>query len=90
MTDFEAAGGRPAASAKSLAESCEVIVTVLPDLAAVEEAICGPNGILAAGRKGITIIDLSTLPMSGKDDLAGRVSAAGCRLMDCRFPACPK
>lgn len=90
MTEFEATGGKPAASPKEMAETCDVIVTVLPDLAAVEEAICGPNGVLASGRKGITIVDLSTLPMSGKEDLAKRVSAAGCTLMDCPISGVPQ
>ncbi len=90
MTEFAAAGGKPAASPKALAETCDAIVTVLPDLAAVEEAICGPNGVLASGRRGVTIIDLSTLPMSGKDDLAKRVGAAGCKLMDCPISGVPQ
>lgn len=90
MTEFAAAGGAPAASPKAMAESCDVIVTVLPDLAAVEEAIAGPNGILASGRNGVTIIDLSTLPMSGKEALAQKVSAAGCTLMDCPISGVPQ
>jgi len=62
MDAFAAAGGRPSASPKAMADACDVIVTGLPDLAAVEEAICGPNGILASGRKGLTIIELSKRP----------------------------
>lgn len=89
MTEFVAAGGVPAVSPKAMAQTCDVIVTVLPDLGAVEEAICGANGILAAGRKGITSVDLSTLPMSGKEALAAKVSAAGCTLMDCPISGTP-
>ena len=89
MADFAAAGGKPSASPKAMAQTCDVIVTVLPDLAAVEEAICGANGILAAGRKGVTIVDLSTLPMSGKESLAAKVSAAGCTLLDCPISGTP-
>lgn len=90
MDAFAAAGGRPSASPKAMADACDVIVTVLPDLAAVEEAICGPNGILASGRKGLTIIELSTLPMSGKQALADKVAAAGCTLMDCPISGVPQ
>lgn len=90
MTDFETSGGKPALSPKALALTCDVVVTVLPDLAAVEEAICGPNGILAAGRKNVTIIDLSTLPLSGKLSLADRVTQAGCCFMDCPISGVPQ
>ena len=48
----------------AVAELAGVVIAPTADLAAVEEAICGPNGILAAGRKGVTIVDLSTLPIS--------------------------
>ncbi len=90
MSAFAAAGGRPASSPKVLAETCDVIVTVLPDLAAVEEAICGQNGILVAGRKGLTIIELSTLPLSGKTALAEKLAAAGCTMMDCPISGVPQ
>lgn len=90
MDAFAAAGGAPAASPKAMAQECDVIITVLPDLAAVEDAVCGPNGILASGRTGLTIIELSTLPMSGKQALADKVSAAGCTLMDCPISGVPQ
>ena len=90
MTAFAQAGGKPAASPKALAETCDVIVTVLPELAAVEDAICGPNGVLAAGRKGVTIIELSTLPLSGKTALADKLAAAGGAMMDCPISGVPQ
>jgi len=56
-------GARPAASAREVAEKSEIVITSLPNPSAVEEVVCGPNGILEGARKGTAIIDTSTIDL---------------------------
>lgn len=89
MDAFEAAGGKPAVSPKALGESCDIILTILPGEKDVEAVLFGDQGVLASGRKGLVIVDLSTLPMGNKDENLKRVEAAGCDLMDSPISGVP-
>jgi len=89
MTEFEAAGGKPAASPKAIAETCDIIAMVLPGEHETEEVLFGPQGILAAGRKELIIIDLSTYPLGDKQAFAARVQEAGSFMMDCPLSGVP-
>lgn len=54
--------GVPAAtSSKEIAESSDVVITMLPEDAHVEAAILGENGVFAGGRPGQLVIDMSTV-----------------------------
>src|SRR2546421_1240828 len=57
-----ARGGTPAKSAGDVARAAEVVCTVLPSLATVEEAILGAHGIVAAGRAGQDSFPGRTVP----------------------------
>ncbi|MGE3246696.1 MAG: NAD(P)-dependent oxidoreductase [Beijerinckiaceae bacterium] len=90
MDAFVAAGGKPAASPKALGESCDIVCTVLPSEHDVEAVLFGENGVLASGRKGLPIVDLSTLPIPDKDSIRAKVEAAGCELMDSPISGVPQ
>jgi 3-hydroxyisobutyrate dehydrogenase len=53
-------GAKPAASAADLAAQVEVVLTVLPTPAVIEEVMLGSGGVLAAMSPGSTWIDHST------------------------------
>jgi L-threonate 2-dehydrogenase len=89
MTEFADAGGKPAKSPRELATQCQVIFSCLPDAKAVDEAIAGPNGVLAAGRKGLVIVELSTLKLSDKERLRDLVAKAGGTLLDAPLSGLP-
>ena len=78
-----ARGGTPAKSAGDVARAAEVVCTVLPSLATVEEAILGPHGIVAAGRAGQTIFQMSTISPSLTERLARETAARGLVFLDC-------
>lgn len=90
MDAFTAAGGHPAASPRAVAESCDIVLTVLPDAAALRSALEGGDGLLAAGREGLTIVELSTLAMADKEDLARMAADAGATLLDSPLSGVPK
>jgi 3-hydroxyisobutyrate dehydrogenase-like beta-hydroxyacid dehydrogenase len=89
MESFVAAGGKPAASPKALAEACDIILTVLPHEHDVEAVLFGDDGVLASGKKGLAIVDLSTLPVPSKESNLAKVEAAGCDLLDSPISGVP-
>jgi 3-hydroxyisobutyrate dehydrogenase len=54
------AGARPAASLAALLGAVEVVLLSLPDSRVVESVVLGADGILAHGRAGLVVVDLST------------------------------
>lgn len=60
------------ASPAEAARRCDVAITSLPSVAAVEEAVLGEEGILRGASAGSTVIDMSTSPPA----LARRLAAA--------------
>lgn len=89
MAEFEKAGGTPATSPKAVAQVCDVIAMVLPGEHETEEVLFGAEGLLAAGRKGLIIIDLSTYPLTDKEAFARRVADTGSSLMDAPISGVP-
>jgi 3-hydroxyisobutyrate dehydrogenase len=49
-------------TAAEAARRCDVVITSLPSVAAVEDAILGENGVAAGARSGSSVIDMSTSP----------------------------
>ena len=54
-------GATAAASAKAVAEACDVIVLALPNPPAVLAAMLGQEGVIAGARPGTLVIDASTV-----------------------------
>ena len=89
MAEFAEAGGRPATSPRELAAQCKVVFTCLPNAAAVEEVITGPNGVLAAGQQDLVIVELSTLKLSDKQRLRDLVARGKGTLLDAPLSGLP-
>ena len=68
-------------SAREVAESAEVILSVVGDSDALEEAAAGPDGILAGLSAGKVYVDLCTVSPEASRELAGRVAARGASML---------
>lgn len=67
VANAEAFGVTSAASAASIAEQSDIIITMVPDSPHVEAVIAGPGGILEGIQTGSVVIDMSTIsPETGK------------------------
>ncbi len=55
------AGARSASSPQALMDSCDIIITMLSDDAAVKAIFEGPSGLLSSANSGKLIIDMSTV-----------------------------
>lgn len=76
-------GGKAAASAREVAAQAEVVLTSLPSLAAFEEVIWGEKGILSSGRKGLIVMECSTLAGQDKARAREALQRTGMILLDC-------
>jgi 3-hydroxyisobutyrate dehydrogenase-like beta-hydroxyacid dehydrogenase len=77
------AGLNPARSAAEVAAGADIVLTSLPSAAALDLTVSGPDGFLAAARKGLLVAELSTLPIEVKLRNRDALANAGIVLLDC-------
>lgn len=76
------AGMRWANTPRDVAESVEIVFTMVTNTDALETVVQGPNGVLAGLRPGKVYIDMSTVSPSKSRELADQVAARGARMLD--------
>lgn len=79
---LERAGAGIASSPAEAARHAEVIITIVSDTAAMEEVVCGKDGILDTIRSGAVLIDSSTISPAVSRKLAGLLAARGASMLD--------
>jgi 3-hydroxyisobutyrate dehydrogenase-like beta-hydroxyacid dehydrogenase len=84
-----AAGMGWADTPRELAESVDVLFTMLTNTAAVEATATGADGILAGLREGVVWADISTISPEASVALAERVRATGASFLDCPVSGSP-
>jgi 4-hydroxybutyrate dehydrogenase/sulfolactaldehyde 3-reductase len=75
-------GARAATGLAEIARASDIIVTMVPSSADMEEVVLGPDGLLAHGHGGQIILDMSTIDPATTDLLARRVVARGSSFVD--------
>ena len=80
---LKALGGEAAASVAAVAAKAELVCTLLPSLAAVEDVILGADGIVRAPRPGTTVVQMSTISPTLTERLAREVTARDLGFLDC-------
>lgn len=84
-----AAGGTVAASPAEVAERAGVLLSILPDTAAVEEVVLGAAGTLTTLQSGTVHVEMSTIDIGDKRQIADAVRARGGDLLDCPISGSP-
>ena len=79
---LEKAGGYSAASACEVAERSDIVFTMLLKPEHIEENTLGPAGIAAAGKKGLILIEMSTMHPEWSARLAEKLGAQGVDMVD--------
>jgi 2-hydroxy-3-oxopropionate reductase len=75
-------GAAVVATPRAVAESCDVIILMLPDTPDVELVLFGENGVLKGLTPGKTVVDMSSISPAATVQFAERIEAAGCRYLD--------
>lgn len=78
--NFRAAGGTVCADVASLAEQVDVIITSLPNSAALQSCA---QGLMTVGRKRLPVIETSTLDIRDKEMARALLAQNGVVLLDC-------
>ena len=76
------AGAKLAPSARAVAMASDIVITMLPNSPQVEEVVAGEQGILEGARKGLIIIDMSTIAPSVSRKLAEKAEDRGAWYLD--------
>jgi L-threonate 2-dehydrogenase len=87
--ELVAIGGTGADSPAAVAARVDVLLSILPGPADVEEIVCGPQGTLTTLRPGTVHIEMSTVDVARKDAVRAAVRAAGGDLLDCPISGSP-
>ncbi len=66
MQAFAEYGGKSARSAREVAEQADIVISVLPSVAALDACVSGAHGMLASGRSGLVLVEASTFPIEDK------------------------
>lgn len=84
-----AKGMRWGDSPREVAQSSDVLFSMLTDAAAVEAVAGGPDGLIAGLRPGAVYADLSTISPDASRALAERVAEAGATMLDAPVSGSP-
>lgn len=82
LAAFQRAGGTPAASPREVALAADIVVSVLPSVQALDDVVFGADGLRAAGRAGLILVEASTLPLQDKERLRA-AAAPAITVLDC-------
>src|SRR2546421_13072672 len=75
-------GAKLAPSPRAVAMASDIVITMLPNSPQVEEVVAGPQGFLEGARKGLIIVDMSTIAPAVSRKLAQEASIRGVHLLD--------
>jgi len=76
------AGMRWGDTPRTVAETADVIFTMVTNTQALQEVVGGHNGILAGLREGKIYIDMSTVSPGKSREVAAKVAATGAHMLD--------
>ncbi|MDP1899614.1 MAG: 2-hydroxy-3-oxopropionate reductase [Rubrivivax sp.] len=70
------------ASARAVAESADIVFTMVPDTPDVEAALFGPAGVAAGLSQGKIVVDMSSISPIATKVFAQKINALGCEYLD--------
>lgn len=76
------AGATAAASPVEVARLSDIVITMLPDTADVDQVLTGPQGALSGLREGSVVVDMSSISPVRTKQLAALVAAQGSLMLD--------
>ena len=82
VREVERLGAHAAASVAEVAAASDVVLTMLPNSAIVEDVMLGAAGVVASGRRGTLIVDMSTVDPLVTDRVAAAAAENGRSFVD--------
>jgi 2-hydroxy-3-oxopropionate reductase len=75
-------GAETASSPREIAEGPDVVVTMLPDSPDVEAVVLGDDGVIAAVREGMLLVDMSTIAPATARQVHAALAERGVEAVD--------
>jgi len=79
---LEALRARAVDSVAAVAAASDIVLTMLPNSAIVQDVVAGADGVLAHARPGSLVVDMSTIDPLVTDRLAQAAAGRGCGFVD--------
>ena len=76
-------GGKAAGSCREVAEQADVVITSLPSSEALQQVVNAEDGLAAAQKKQLIVIETSTLTLEAKASAYDSLEAVGVVFLDC-------
>ena len=89
MDGFLAAGGVPVNSPQELAAECDVVITILPSVEALDEVVSGEKGLVSGAKPGLIVIEMSGMPVEVKERQFDELQPLGVEMLDCPITGMP-
>jgi 2-hydroxy-3-oxopropionate reductase len=80
--EIAAAGATVCASGRAVAQSADIVFTMVPDTPDVEAALFSEAGVASGLSKGKTVVDMSSISPMETKAFAARINALGCDYLD--------
>jgi 3-hydroxyisobutyrate dehydrogenase len=82
LAQLEEKGAKIGSSAKEVAGESDIVVTMLPDSAAVQEVVLGEQGVIHGVRSDSIVVDMSTIEPSVSKNAANALKEKGVPMLD--------
>jgi len=82
VQEVVAAGAKSASSAKEVAQTCDVVITMLPNSPHVKAAVLGPGGVIEGMSKGKILVDMSSIAPLASKEVAAALAEKGVEMLD--------
>ena len=83
VTSIVKLGGQTGVSPEDVASRVDVVITSLPTVKAFHEVMTGENGLVAAAKDGLIVIECSTFPIAEKQAGHDALKSVGTIMLDC-------
>ncbi len=80
--ELAAMGASVASSSKEIAAQVDVVITMLPNSPQVKEVVLGKDGVIDGAKKGLTVIDMSSIAPLVSREIAQELAAKGINMLD--------
>jgi 2-hydroxy-3-oxopropionate reductase len=82
MAEVVKAGAEEGTSCKDVAETSEIVITMLPDSPDVKNAVLGKNGVLEGVKSGSVLIDMSSIAPLVSKEIAQKLGEKNVSMLD--------
>src|SRR5262245_4779250 len=82
LADCDTIGGVPAKSPADIGAQCDVVLSCVPTVEAIDEVVNGPRGLVHSARPGQIIIELGSHPVPDKQKHVATLAKKGAAYLD--------